>query len=138
MDRICRDSMYKTLDKRRKNVPNAILILMASFVCGCIELCVDPKYANIKCHYLLRFYLSLGLRRMGLALLRGTLPMGLCYHTLLLKQLHGCRDCHTPAGMCLCKGSLEKDEMVFVEVRPEQFRDTDHYAVLSVPQTHIK
>ena len=40
---------------------------MATFVCGCIKLCVDPRYANSKCHYFLRFYLSQVLRRMGLA-----------------------------------------------------------------------
>eukprot|EP00061_Rhincodon_typus_P014738 g41984.t1 len=44
MDRVCRDNMYKTLEKRGKNVPNVTLILMAPFVRGCIKLCIDPQY----------------------------------------------------------------------------------------------
>ncbi|XP_067913684.1 uncharacterized protein [Heterodontus francisci] len=58
MDRVRRDTMFKSLDMGGKNVPNVALILMTTFVCGCIKLCVDPQYANSKCHYLLRFYLS--------------------------------------------------------------------------------
>eukprot|EP00061_Rhincodon_typus_P016808 g45211.t1 len=64
------DSMYKTLDKREKNVPNVALVLMATFVCGCIKLCIDPWYA----YYILRFYLSLMLQRMGLASLPWNAP----------------------------------------------------------------
>ncbi|XP_051883129.1 uncharacterized protein LOC127576594 [Pristis pectinata] len=40
---------------------------MTTFICGCIRLCVEPKYMGTKCHYLPRFYLSRLLRRMGLA-----------------------------------------------------------------------
>eukprot|EP00061_Rhincodon_typus_P004986 g23891.t1 len=40
MDHVCRDTMY--LDKRGKNLPNVALILMATFMCGCIKLCMDP------------------------------------------------------------------------------------------------
>eukprot|EP00061_Rhincodon_typus_P013125 g39302.t1 len=58
MDRVHKDTMHKTLDKGEKNVPNATLILMAIFVCGCIKLYVDPQYTNIKCHDILRFYFS--------------------------------------------------------------------------------
>eukprot|EP00061_Rhincodon_typus_P013095 g39257.t1 len=43
MDHVDRDTMYKTLDKGGKNVPSATLILMATFTCGCIKLCVDPQ-----------------------------------------------------------------------------------------------
>eukprot|EP00061_Rhincodon_typus_P014718 g41942.t1 len=42
IDWVCRDSMYKTLDKGVENVPNVALTLMDIFVCGCIKLCVDP------------------------------------------------------------------------------------------------
>eukprot|EP00061_Rhincodon_typus_P015256 g42829.t1 len=34
---------------------------------GCIKLCIDPWYANTKCHYVLMFYLTLVLSRLGLA-----------------------------------------------------------------------
>eukprot|EP00061_Rhincodon_typus_P004516 g22787.t1 len=57
MDRVRRDIMYKGFDKVGRNIPNATLTLMATFVYGCIKLCVDPRYANTKCHYVLRFYL---------------------------------------------------------------------------------
>eukprot|EP00061_Rhincodon_typus_P003997 g21512.t1 len=50
MDRVCRDSMYKALDKAGKSVANVTLILMATFVYGCIELCIDPQYANTRYH----------------------------------------------------------------------------------------
>eukprot|EP00061_Rhincodon_typus_P008418 g31008.t1 len=49
--KVCRDSMYKTLDKWGKNRPGIALILMFTFMCGCFKLCVDPRYANSKCHY---------------------------------------------------------------------------------------
>ncbi|XP_067869039.1 uncharacterized protein [Heterodontus francisci] len=49
MDRVRRDTMFKPLDKGGKNVPNVALILMTTFVCGCIKLCVDLQYANSKC-----------------------------------------------------------------------------------------
>eukprot|EP00061_Rhincodon_typus_P005131 g24273.t1 len=43
IDWVCRDSMYKTLDKLEAgNVPRAALILLATFMCGCIKLCIDP------------------------------------------------------------------------------------------------
>eukprot|EP00061_Rhincodon_typus_P007200 g28650.t1 len=48
-----------------KNVSNAILILMAIFMCSSIKLRVDPWYRNTKCHCILRFYLSLVLQRMA-------------------------------------------------------------------------
>ena len=67
MERVRRTTMHKSLDNGGKNVPNVALILMASFVCGCIRLCVDPRYVGTKYHYLPRFYLSPWLRRMGLA-----------------------------------------------------------------------
>eukprot|EP00061_Rhincodon_typus_P002280 g17071.t1 len=67
MDQVRRDAMYKDLENGGKDVPNSTLALMATFVCGCIKLCIDPQYTNARCHYLLRFYLSLVLRRMGLA-----------------------------------------------------------------------
>eukprot|EP00061_Rhincodon_typus_P017129 g45688.t1 len=41
----------------------------------CIKLCIDPQYGNTKCHYTLRFYLSLVLQRMGLASLPRTLQV---------------------------------------------------------------
>eukprot|EP00061_Rhincodon_typus_P018254 g47354.t1 len=89
MDRVCRDIMYKDLDKGGKNVPNATLTLMATFVCGCIKLCVDPQYANTKCHYLLRLYLSPVLRRMGLALLPWNTPSSwtVPYHLSFVEKL---------------------------------------------------
>ncbi|XP_072365904.1 uncharacterized protein [Scyliorhinus torazame] len=74
MDRVRRDTMYKPLEKGGRNVPNASLILLATFVSSCIKLCVDPQYANTKCHYILRFYLSPVLRRMGLASLPRNAP----------------------------------------------------------------
>ncbi|XP_067824015.1 uncharacterized protein [Heptranchias perlo] len=74
MDRVRRDTMYKSPEKGGKNTPNVTLILMATFVCSCIKLCVDPRYANTKCHYVLRFYLSSVLRRMGLATLPQNAP----------------------------------------------------------------
>eukprot|EP00061_Rhincodon_typus_P012466 g38221.t1 len=46
---------------------NLVIGCEATFVCSCIKLCLDPQYANTKSHYLLRFYLSPVLRRMGLA-----------------------------------------------------------------------
>eukprot|EP00061_Rhincodon_typus_P001777 g15750.t1 len=48
MDRVCRDTMYKDLENGRKDVTNAALTLMATFVCGCIKLCIDPQYANTR------------------------------------------------------------------------------------------
>ncbi|XP_078403064.1 uncharacterized protein LOC144683679 [Cetorhinus maximus] len=88
MDRVCRDAMYKPLDKGGKNVPNIALILMATFVCGCIKRCVDPQYANTKCHYVLRFYLSPVLRRMGLATLPRNAPSSwtVPYHLSLVEK----------------------------------------------------
>ncbi|XP_060685631.1 uncharacterized protein LOC132818637 [Hemiscyllium ocellatum] len=74
MDPVRRDSLYKDLGNGGKNTPNATLTLMATFVCGCIKLCQDPRYANTKCHYVLRFYLSPVLRRMGLASLPRNAP----------------------------------------------------------------
>ncbi|XP_067864107.1 uncharacterized protein [Heptranchias perlo] len=74
MDHVRRDTMYKSPEKGRKGVPNVALILMASTVCGCIKLCIDPRHANTKCHYVLRFYLSPVLRRMGLATLPRNAP----------------------------------------------------------------
>uniref|UniRef100_UPI00398EA63E probable G-protein coupled receptor 139 n=1 Tax=Pristiophorus japonicus TaxID=55135 RepID=UPI00398EA63E len=56
--------MYKSLDSGGKDVPNVAVILMATFVCGCIKLCTDPRYANTNCHPVLRFYLSPVLQRM--------------------------------------------------------------------------
>eukprot|EP00061_Rhincodon_typus_P007165 g28565.t1 len=50
MGHVHRDTMYKPLDKVGKNIPNVILILMATFVSGCIKLCVDPRLENTKCH----------------------------------------------------------------------------------------
>ncbi|XP_060684990.1 leucine-rich repeat-containing protein 74A [Hemiscyllium ocellatum] len=35
------------------NVPDAALILMATFVSSCIKLSTDSQYANTKCHYVL-------------------------------------------------------------------------------------
>ncbi|XP_078412405.1 uncharacterized protein LOC144689141 [Cetorhinus maximus] len=88
MDRVRRDAMYKPLDKGGKNVPNIALILMATFVCGCIKRCVDPQYANTKCHYVLRFYLSPVLRRMGLATLPRNAPSSwtVPYHLSLVEK----------------------------------------------------
>ncbi|XP_067873155.1 uncharacterized protein [Heterodontus francisci] len=74
MDRVQRDTMFKPLDKGGKRVPNIALILMTTFVCGCIKLCVDLQYANSRCHYMLRFYLSPVLRRMGLVTLSRNAP----------------------------------------------------------------
>eukprot|EP00061_Rhincodon_typus_P006771 g27759.t1 len=74
MIRVFRDSTYKILDKAGKNIPNVTVIPMASFVCDCIKLCVDPRYANTKCHYVLRLYLAPALRRMGLASLQQNTP----------------------------------------------------------------
>eukprot|EP00061_Rhincodon_typus_P001205 g14031.t1 len=74
MDRVRRNTMYKDLENGGKDVPNATITLMATFVCGCIMLCVDPRYANTRCPYLLRFYLSPVLRRMGLASLPRSAP----------------------------------------------------------------
>eukprot|EP00061_Rhincodon_typus_P001630 g15328.t1 len=70
MDCVCKDTMYKALDDGGKNVPNAAHSLMATFLCGYINLCVEPRYATTKCHFVLRFYLSPVLQRMGLALLQ--------------------------------------------------------------------
>lgn len=33
--------------------------LRANYVCGYIRLCVEPNHEGTKCHYLLRFYLTL-------------------------------------------------------------------------------
>ena len=66
--------MHKSPENGGKNIPNAALILMATFVCGCIKLCVDPRYTNSKYHYFLRFYLSQVLRRMVLATLPWNAP----------------------------------------------------------------
>eukprot|EP00061_Rhincodon_typus_P015510 g43222.t1 len=38
MDHVHRYTMYKALDRRGKNVPNTVLILMATFMCSCIKL----------------------------------------------------------------------------------------------------
>eukprot|EP00061_Rhincodon_typus_P018427 g47595.t1 len=57
-----------------KKVPNTVLILMTTFVCGCIQLCVDPQYRNTKCHYVLRIYLSPVLQKMALASLLWNAP----------------------------------------------------------------
>eukprot|EP00061_Rhincodon_typus_P013804 g40403.t1 len=46
MNCVYRDTMYETLDKWGKNVPNASLILMATFVCGCIKLCINSCVAK--------------------------------------------------------------------------------------------
>eukprot|EP00061_Rhincodon_typus_P009239 g32584.t1 len=78
MDYVHRITTYKTLDGGCRvvgeNVLNTAVILMATFVCGCIKLCVNPQYTNIKCHYLLRFYLSSMLRSIGLASLLWNTP----------------------------------------------------------------
>ncbi|XP_059833052.1 uncharacterized protein LOC132398101 isoform X1 [Hypanus sabinus] len=58
MERVRPTTIHKSLDNGGKNVPNVALTLMASFVCGCIRLCVDPRYAGTKYHYVSRFYLS--------------------------------------------------------------------------------
>eukprot|EP00061_Rhincodon_typus_P014102 g40917.t1 len=87
-----RNTMYKTVDKARKNIPNVAIILMATFVYGCIKLCVDPQYANAKFHYVLRFYLSPVLQRMGLALAlpndsnRWIISYHLCFMEKLAKK----------------------------------------------------
>eukprot|EP00061_Rhincodon_typus_P005790 g25735.t1 len=46
MDHVCRNAKYKTLDKAGKNVN---LILMATILCGCIDLCIDPRYQVSLC-----------------------------------------------------------------------------------------
>eukprot|EP00061_Rhincodon_typus_P013684 g40214.t1 len=51
LDCVCWDTVSKALDKVGKNVPNAALILMVTLVCGCIKLCIDPRYADTKCYY---------------------------------------------------------------------------------------
>eukprot|EP00061_Rhincodon_typus_P009497 g33059.t1 len=38
------DTMYEALDKRGKHVPNVTLILMATFVCSCINMYIDPRW----------------------------------------------------------------------------------------------
>ncbi|XP_072103315.1 uncharacterized protein [Mobula birostris] len=75
MERVRRTVMHKSLDNGGKNVPNIALTLMASFVCGCIRLCVEPRYVGTKYHYVPRFYLSPWLRRMGLAPLPRNAPV---------------------------------------------------------------
>ncbi|XP_062894504.1 uncharacterized protein LOC134340861 [Mobula hypostoma] len=75
MKRVRRTAMHKSLDNGGKNVPNVALTLMASFVCGCIKLCVDPRYVGTKYYYVPRFYLSPWLRRMGLAPLPRNTPV---------------------------------------------------------------
>eukprot|EP00061_Rhincodon_typus_P008724 g31591.t1 len=66
--------MYETLDKGRKNIANVAVILMATFLCSCTKLHVDPQYTNTKHPYLLKSYLSPVLRRTGLALLPWDAP----------------------------------------------------------------
>eukprot|EP00061_Rhincodon_typus_P009922 g33781.t1 len=68
------DTMYKVLDEGGKNVPIVALIL--TYVNSCIKLWVDPQFANTKIPYIPRFYMSLVLRRMGLALLLNNTPSG--------------------------------------------------------------
>ena len=75
MDRVRRATMYKSADNGGKSVPNVALILMATFVCGCIRRSVEPRHVGTKCHYLLRFYLSPVLRRMGLAQMPRNVPV---------------------------------------------------------------
>eukprot|EP00061_Rhincodon_typus_P012225 g37827.t1 len=43
--------LHLEVHRRGKNVPNIALMLMATVVCSCTKLCVDPQYANTKCHY---------------------------------------------------------------------------------------
>eukprot|EP00061_Rhincodon_typus_P010520 g34873.t1 len=80
--------MYKTLAKCGKNVPNIVPMLMATFVCGCIKLCIDHRYASTKCHYVLRFYLSPVSQRMGLASLLGNTPSSwaVLYHLSFVEE----------------------------------------------------
>eukprot|EP00061_Rhincodon_typus_P013568 g40014.t1 len=88
IDQVCRDSMYKTLAKGRRNIPNVALILMATFVCGCIRLCVDLQYTNTKCYDRLKFYLSPVLQRMGVASLLQNIPSSwtVPYHLSFVKK----------------------------------------------------
>ncbi|XP_067865005.1 uncharacterized protein [Heterodontus francisci] len=88
MDRVRRDTMFKPLDKGGKNVPNVALILMTTFVCGCIKLCVELQYANSKCHYVLRFSLCPVLRRMDLVTLPQNAPSSwtVPYHLSVVEQ----------------------------------------------------
>ncbi|XP_078271722.1 uncharacterized protein LOC144602450 [Rhinoraja longicauda] len=75
MDRVRRATMHKSADNGGKDVPNVALILMATFVCGCIRRSIEPRHVGTKCHYLLRFYLSPVLRRMGLAQMPRNVPV---------------------------------------------------------------
>eukprot|EP00061_Rhincodon_typus_P010220 g34342.t1 len=82
------DSTYKTLDTGGTNVSSVSLIRMATFVCGCIKLCVDPRYANTKGHYVLRFHLSPVLQKMGPASLLQRAPSSwtIPYHVSFVEQ----------------------------------------------------
>eukprot|EP00061_Rhincodon_typus_P008890 g31926.t1 len=73
IDQVCRDFMDKTLD--RCGVEGfGHHNLMAAFVCGCMKLCIDPRYTSIKFHEVLRFDLFPVLKRMGLASLPQNTP----------------------------------------------------------------
>eukprot|EP00061_Rhincodon_typus_P006827 g27868.t1 len=76
------------MDNGVKNVSSAALTLLATFVCSCIKLCVDLRYTNTKSHYVLRFYLSRVLRRMGLASLPQNAPSSwtVLYHLSFVRK----------------------------------------------------
>eukprot|EP00061_Rhincodon_typus_P018052 g47052.t1 len=74
IDDVGMDIMYEALDNGRKGIPNAAIILVAIFMCGGMKLFVDPRNANTKCHYVLKFYLSLVLQRTGLVSLAWNAP----------------------------------------------------------------
>eukprot|EP00061_Rhincodon_typus_P016697 g45048.t1 len=88
LDKVQRDIIYKELDKGGRNISNSTLTRMATFGCGCIKLCIDPRYANTKCHYLLRFYLSPVLQKIGLASLLWNTPSSwtIPYHLSFVEE----------------------------------------------------
>eukprot|EP00061_Rhincodon_typus_P004695 g23212.t1 len=76
-------------------------------------------------------------KRQDVAWLKGTArqilhvcPVSVRHRTLPSKWLREHRGCDTfPSGRCLCKGSLEEEAVVSVDVRPKQLHDVGFCAL---------
>lgn len=74
MDRLSRAIMFKPAKNGGKNVPDCVSILMSTFVCNVLQICLLPCYKSSKCFFFLRFYMYASLRKFGWVSLSLSLP----------------------------------------------------------------
>lgn len=75
MDRLKRSIMFKSPENGGKRIPDLVSILMCTYVCNCLSICLTSQYKLSKCFLFLRYYLFTSLRKYGWV----TLPMNTPY-----------------------------------------------------------